>query len=242
MQEEIWKDIYFEDKGKIYDYRGLYQVSNMGRVRSVERHINTRTYPSVIMKQYTHTNGKAVVGMRVHLRSPNRAGQIQRSVGKLVLMTFEGKPPKLAKQVIHKDGDATNNVLSNLAWDVDKSYFSVKNDEARKLFYKFAYKFVRDYVAAKDLWKIRFSCFDVDDFIQECVFAIWNVIDIYSENHCTFKRFVFIKCEWVFNKLYKKYKNREKIAPMRNIESEMVTEDRPLDYIKELSYIPDIFK
>ena len=26
--QEIWKDIYFTDKGVTYDYRGFYQVSN----------------------------------------------------------------------------------------------------------------------------------------------------------------------------------------------------------------------
>ena len=37
--EEIWKDIKFTDtNGKEYDYTGLYQVSNMGRVRSIERY------------------------------------------------------------------------------------------------------------------------------------------------------------------------------------------------------------
>ena len=30
--EEKWKDIYFEDKGILYDYVGLYQISNLGNV------------------------------------------------------------------------------------------------------------------------------------------------------------------------------------------------------------------
>ena len=32
---EIWKDIYFEENGVIYDYREIYQVSNLGRVKSL---------------------------------------------------------------------------------------------------------------------------------------------------------------------------------------------------------------
>lgn len=35
--EEIWKDIYFEENGIIYDYKEIYQVSNLGRVKSLER-------------------------------------------------------------------------------------------------------------------------------------------------------------------------------------------------------------
>ena len=220
----------------IEEFKGLYQVSNLGRVRSVERHINTRTYPSVIMKQYPHYNGKQVAGMRVHLRDPNKAGQIQRSVGKLVLWTFRGKPPKLAKQIIHIDGDATNNTLTNLRWDVDKSYYLPINETARELFNKYAYAFIKSYIRKKDLYNIKFGYMDKDDFTQECALAIWNVIDCYDETHCTFMRFVFIKCEWFFKKLYKKYARRREIAPTMNIESEMVMDDLPIDYIKELSY------
>lgn len=32
---EIWKDIYFVENGVEYDYRNLYQVSNFGRVKSL---------------------------------------------------------------------------------------------------------------------------------------------------------------------------------------------------------------
>ena len=34
QMEEIWKDIYFTENGVEWDYRGLYQVSNLGRVKS----------------------------------------------------------------------------------------------------------------------------------------------------------------------------------------------------------------
>ena len=33
--QEIWKDIYFEEDGVIWDYRGLYAVSNMGNIKSL---------------------------------------------------------------------------------------------------------------------------------------------------------------------------------------------------------------
>lgn len=220
----------------IEEFKGLYQVSNLGQVRSVERHINTRTYPSVIMKQYPHYNGKKVAGTRVHLRSQKKAGQIQRSVGKLVLITFQGSPPKCAKQVIHIDGNPFNNELSNLKWDVDKSFYLPINETARELFNKYAYAFIKSYIRKKNLYNIKFGYMDKDDFTQECALAIWNVIDCYEETHCTFMRFIFIKCEWVFRRFYKKYARRQEIAPTMNIESEMVTDDLPIDYIKELSY------
>ena len=74
--QEIWKDI--------EEFKGLYQVSNLGNVRSVERFINTRVYPSQLMRKYPHKVGKEVRGERVHLRSPHKAGQLQRSVANLM--------------------------------------------------------------------------------------------------------------------------------------------------------------
>ena len=31
--EEIWKDVYFEENGIIYDYRNLYKVNNLGHIK-----------------------------------------------------------------------------------------------------------------------------------------------------------------------------------------------------------------
>ena len=54
MEEEIWKDIYFIDHmGIIYDYRGLYQVSNMGRIKNIK---NDR-----ILKKTLNNNGYETV-------------------------------------------------------------------------------------------------------------------------------------------------------------------------------------
>ena len=42
MEEEIWKDIYYynEPTNEWVDYRGLYQVSNLGRVRRLWKYFN----------------------------------------------------------------------------------------------------------------------------------------------------------------------------------------------------------
>ena len=42
MKKEIWKDIYFIDNGIIYDYRGLYQVSNLGRIKRLDSYFFNR--------------------------------------------------------------------------------------------------------------------------------------------------------------------------------------------------------
>ena len=35
MEEEIWKDVIIEKNGIVYDYSGLYQISNFGRVKNL---------------------------------------------------------------------------------------------------------------------------------------------------------------------------------------------------------------
>ena len=37
MQDEVWKDIYFKEYGVIWDFRNIYQISNYGNVRSLDR-------------------------------------------------------------------------------------------------------------------------------------------------------------------------------------------------------------
>ncbi|MBS7398246.1 MAG: hypothetical protein KIG32_07510 [Ruminiclostridium sp.] len=81
---EEWRDI--------EEFKGIYQVSNCGRVRSVERYINTRTYPAQIIKPFVGNNGCVMV----RLRQKNK-GQLRRSVAKLVLLAFVSEPPGTAK-------------------------------------------------------------------------------------------------------------------------------------------------
>ena len=56
--EEIWKDV----KG----YEGLYQVSNLGKVKSVERYVThykggVKLVPERILKQYIPNTGYPIV-------------------------------------------------------------------------------------------------------------------------------------------------------------------------------------
>ena len=229
MEREEWRPI---------EENLLYEISNLGRVRVKERtrmcgknSKSKRTYPAQIMATFLHDNGKGNKNVVVQMRDGKK--QVRRSVAKLVLLAFVGKPPKLAKQPLHLDGNPLNNALSNLQWDVDKAYFLPSNQEARNLFNKYAIPFVRSYVTHKNLW--RSKKINADDFISECLLQIWNVIDVYNSNHCSFKRFVYIKCEWIFKKIYKKIARRQEIVTIIKF-SDMVTDAMPIDYIKELSY------
>ena len=104
MENEIWKDI----KG----YDGLYQVSNLGNVRSVDR-IVLRNGIQVPRKGKILNQIKFGDYLTVHL-SKNGIKKHHR-IHRLVADAFLPNPDNLT-QVNHKDEDKTNNRASNLEW------------------------------------------------------------------------------------------------------------------------------
>lgn len=110
--EEIWKDI--------AGYEGLYQVSNMGRVKSLERTRNMNL-PSHKKPAPVHERilafGKSLGYHRVVLAK----GGINRGfrVHKLVALAFIPNPDN-RPQINHKDGDKHNNSVENLEWVTPK--------------------------------------------------------------------------------------------------------------------------
>lgn len=96
--KEIWKDI--------PNYEGLYQVSNLGNVKSICYQGFKR---ELIMKPKSHHSGYKIVMLC------KNGVQKNKSVHRLVAETFLEKP--VGKNVVnHIDGNKSNNELSNLEW------------------------------------------------------------------------------------------------------------------------------
>lgn len=103
--EEVWKDV--------DGYEGYYQVSNLGRVRSLERIVkrgsNSLRIAGKIKVQRINSNGY----MRVFL---NKEGVSKLAlVHRLVAAAFVENPNSYG-YVDHIDSDRLNNCASNLAW------------------------------------------------------------------------------------------------------------------------------
>lgn len=108
---EIWKDL--------IGYKGLYQISTKGRVKSLSRVCNTKKMKDgkyskairneKILKGYKNTNGY----MKVNLTKDNKLKgySIHRLVALTFILNIENKP-----QVNHIDGNKENNFVNNLEW------------------------------------------------------------------------------------------------------------------------------
>lgn len=96
-------------------YEGFYEVSDWGRVRSLERKITYKdgrvyTVKSKHLKTTPNVNGYPTVAL-----CRNNVG-IKHEVHRLVLTAFIGEREE-GKQGCHNDGNPLNNNLSNLRWD-----------------------------------------------------------------------------------------------------------------------------
>lgn len=105
MSEEIWKDI----KG----YEGLYQVSNFGRVKSLERRCKakwyTRRVPEKIYAQALDNYGYPIVSL--HKNGIRKTFTIH----KLVANAFIERPAE-CDSINHLDENKENNCAENLEW------------------------------------------------------------------------------------------------------------------------------
>lgn len=104
--EEIWKDI--------QGYEGLYQISNYGRVKSLERIV--RKSNGVLQPRQERIMAKRVSTDGYYIAKLSRDGHSKSiAIHRLVASHFIPNPNNLP-EVNHKDFDRTNNHVDNLEW------------------------------------------------------------------------------------------------------------------------------
>lgn len=108
---EIWKDI--------QGYEDLYQVSNLGNVRSKDRRVvnhksgSTRVCAGMLLNAWDNGNGYLVVSLSKQRKRKNHY------VHRLVASAFVENPDN-KKCINHTDFDTRNNRASNLEWCTQK--------------------------------------------------------------------------------------------------------------------------
>ena len=183
MQEEVWKDI--------AGYEGKYQVSNLGRVRSLQYH-NTK---GIVRIGYLKPATDGCGYLRCTLSKNNKLTTFK--VHRLVASAFIDNPNNLP-QVNHKDGDKQNNNVDNLEWcnnsqnqlhayangliphHIPKHYPTIVVDNETGKVYRFeciayAADFIGDkrqtvekrlHTGAKPRFNKRYSCYFEKDYIN----------------------------------------------------------------------------
>lgn len=92
----------------VLGFEDRYRVSNLGRVESLPSRLKNKG--SRIMKPRRARNGYYTI----LLQSERGAKKICRSVNRIVLSSFTNQDTEL--EAAHRDGDKSNNSLTNLYW------------------------------------------------------------------------------------------------------------------------------
>ena len=146
--KELWRDI----KG----YKGYYQVSNLGRIKSLERKCKTskgeRTVPEKIKKLGNDKNKYKIITL--YKQGTNKTFKVHRLVAEAFIPNVNN-----LSQVNHKDENKSNNCLQNLEW-CDASYntnYGTRNEKVSNklkkpiLQFDLDGNFIREWLSATDV-------------------------------------------------------------------------------------------
>jgi len=119
--KEIWKDI--------SGYEGLYQVSNLGRVKSLPKSWISGigkivSHDGMVLRPSINSDGYKMVSLSKDKKS--KSHKIHRLVAETFLENNENLP-----QIDHIDSDKTNNVVNNLRWCYGRQNATWKNEKKK---------------------------------------------------------------------------------------------------------------
>lgn len=120
---EIWKDV--------ADYEGSYQVSNLGRVKSLSRDMwNGRTWwksKEKILKERWSKNKLGYPSVNLVKERKAKSVRIHNLVADAFVPKIKGK-----RYVNHIDEDKSNNHADNLEWVTPKENLNYRGNQKRK--------------------------------------------------------------------------------------------------------------
>lgn len=102
--QEIWKDI--------PEYEGLYQVSNLGRIKSLERKVNKQTSIRVVNERILKLlKGKKYMQVCLSKNCKTKTKLVHRLVAETFIPNYNNY-----QEVNHIDANVQNNCVNNLEW------------------------------------------------------------------------------------------------------------------------------
>lgn len=123
VEEERWRPV--------VGYEGLYEASNIGRIRSVERinYYGSRQLRSVMLSFSVNTAGGRQ-GARYTVKLSKNGRLKVHQVHRLVAIAWIPNPKELT-DVCHKDHNPLNNRIENLEWMTHKENITVSVEAGR---------------------------------------------------------------------------------------------------------------
>jgi hypothetical protein len=107
-----------EEWRPVVGYEGLYEVSSLGRVKSLSRVVRKgdshRSVTERILRPGLHQRGYQTVSLW------HNGKKSKRNIHQLVLAAFRGVCPE-GQVACHNDGNPANNWLDNLRWDTQSN-------------------------------------------------------------------------------------------------------------------------
>jgi hypothetical protein len=126
--DEVWKPV--------VGFEGLYEVSNRGRIRSLDRWVDNKGVrqkrKSRLLRFGRHPSTANGGGIHLSAGLSKNGVRVTRGVQCWVLDAFVGLCSK-GKEACHWDGDGENNFVENLRWGTPKENGQDKSRHGRSL-------------------------------------------------------------------------------------------------------------